>query len=149
MLNVLREGATGRVNESNNNKPNQNHSGAAMQTVAGVEASIAINWNQQSNVHWHSHAQCRRQTYLWQAWLVSARVILRKDGSNCPAKYTSWPCLAPSSIGSSGSSAAAMAPPQHPRSIPTAPRTTEWLSFVAIPIAAPGGHVHPTTLYNS
>src|SRR5436309_7724383 len=40
-----------------------------------------------------------------------------------------------------------MAPPQHPRSIPTAPRTTEWLPFVAIPIAAPSGHVHPTTIY--
>ena len=43
MLDALGEGTTGRVNESSNNRPNQNHTGAAMQTVPGIEAFIAIN----------------------------------------------------------------------------------------------------------
>ena len=133
------------MNQSSNNKPNQNHSGAATQAVAGVEASIAINWNQQSNVHWHSHAQCRRQTYLWQAWLVSARLVLRKDGSNCPAKYTSWPCLAPSCSSAATLIAAwqqwhhhsiPAALPEHLCSIAEAPRNAK-IAAIPMPFQLP------------
>ena len=45
-LDIAEEGATRRVNDRSSNKPNQNHDGAAMHTVAAVEESIAINWNQ-------------------------------------------------------------------------------------------------------
>src|SRR5437016_622579 len=116
-----------------------------MQAVAGVEASIAINWNQQSNMHWHSHAQCRRQTYLWQAWLVSAQVVLRKDGSNCPAKYTSWPCLAPSCSSAATLIAAwqqwhhhsiPAALPEHLCSIAEAPRNAK-IAAIPMPFQLP------------
>ena len=42
-LNVAEEGAARRVNDRSSNRPNQNHDGAAMHTVAAVEESIAIN----------------------------------------------------------------------------------------------------------
>ena len=95
-VSAVEKRAAGRKNDSNNNKPNQNHDGAAMHTAAAVEESIAINWNQQSALHWHSHAHGRQQTCVRHAWLVTAHVVSKEDGSNCPAKYTSWPCLAPS-----------------------------------------------------
>src|SRR5437764_3756757 len=68
-------------------------------------------------------------------WLVTAHVCLRNDGSNCPAKYTSWPCWTPSS---SSAAATVVVPqqwhhhgisaalsgmlPNHICSIPAAPR---------------------------
>ena len=128
-----------------------------MQAVAGVEASIAINWNQQSNVHWHSHAQCRRQTYLWQAWLVSARVVLRKDGSNCPAKYTSWPCLAPSCSSAATLIAAwqqwhhhsiPAALPEHLCSIAEAPRNAK-IAAIPMPFQLPCPMVISTPSHTS
>src|SRR2546421_503905 len=47
-------------------------------------------------------------------------------GSICPAKYMSWPCLAPSSI------------PEHFCSIPA-----------ALPIAIAGRHIHPITIHST
>src|SRR5437667_4393318 len=87
-----------------------------------------------------------------------------EDGSNCPAKYTSWPCLAPSSSSAAGVVVALYQwrAPRHPRSIartfpehlcsiPAAPRSTETdqegSPFIAIPIAMVNGHIYPITVH--
>jgi len=43
MLNVLGQKTAGKKNKSNNNKPNQNHSEAAIYITIAVKASIIIN----------------------------------------------------------------------------------------------------------
>jgi len=43
VLNAPGEGTARRENESSNNKPNQNYSGATMHTIADIEVFIIIN----------------------------------------------------------------------------------------------------------
>ena len=110
-------------------KPNQNqnqcHSGAATQ-AAGVESIVIVNQVCiGSNWPWQSNKTFR--TYVIATFFAFERAGrnyrgaiagVKEGGSICPAKYTSWPCLAPSS-----SSAAMLVPALQLQQLPACNRS--------------------------
>ena len=88
-------------------KPNQNqnqcYSGDAAQ-AAGVESIVIVNqvcigtnWPWQSNKTFRTYVVATFCTFSASVATIGVQSAGAKGGSICPAKYTSWPCLAASS----------------------------------------------------
>jgi hypothetical protein len=97
-------------------KPNQNqnqcHSGAATQAT-GIDSIVVVNqvciganWPWQHNKTFRTYVVATFCAFSASVTTIGDAIMGNKeDGSICPAKYTSWPCLTPSS-----SSAAMLVP---------------------------------------
>ena len=118
-------------------KPNQNqnqcHSGAAAQ-AAGVESIVIVNqvcigtnWPWQSNKTFRTYVVATFCTFSASVATIGVQSSGAKEGGSiCPAKYTSWPYLAPSSSRSNATVLVAALQQQphcnRSHSIPVAPR---------------------------
>ena len=116
-----------------NQTQNQCHSGAAAQ-AADVESIVIVNqvcigtnWPWQSNKTFRTYVVATFYTFSASVATIEVQSSGAKEGGSiCPAKYTSWPYLAPSSSRSNATVLVAALQQQphcnRSHSIPVAPR---------------------------